>query len=104
MAKTHFVFGGRDTVESTPQHQHDCSRCVFLGRLGTGDLYRCESPLGASYIVRHSSDGPDYYSSCDFEHREETALRECTEGGTDLYFWRMTLLRICGTGVGNLIQ
>lgn len=61
----------------TPQHQHDCDRCQFLGRFefdgplsdGTtehfkSDLYVCpEQVLGPSLIGRFSDDGPDYVSS-----------------------------------------
>lgn len=75
----------------TPQHKHDCNRCVFLGRysfdgpLSTGetehfesDLYVCQSQiLGPSLLGRFSDDGPDYVS-CPLElvERDEIARRE----------------------------
>lgn len=48
-----------------PAHQHDCTRCVYLGSMfmdcesGIGDWYRCST---SSVVCRLSSDGPDYWS------------------------------------------
>jgi hypothetical protein len=63
-------------TDDTPQYMHDCDGCQFLGRfrhLGLVteekrerfelDLYVCPvGVMGASYIARHSSEGPDYAS------------------------------------------
>ena len=49
---------------STPQHEHDCSVCEFVGRLGTCDFYVHPGDFGMiSLVVRYSSDGPDYVSN-----------------------------------------
>ena len=46
----------------TPQHEHDCDRCRFLGRLATADLYICDQTDKFSAIVRLSSRVDDYHS------------------------------------------
>lgn len=48
-----------------PRYEHDCERCVWLGRYKTYDFWWCpssEGPTFASVIGRWSSDGPDYIS------------------------------------------
>lgn len=46
-----------------PRYTHDCEECTFLGQFQEYDLYVCPvSLLGGTYIVRYSSDGPDYQS------------------------------------------
>ena len=48
-----------------PRHQHDCDRCVFLGRASAGetDYWLCPSGTGAHTLIRrHSSEGSDYGS------------------------------------------
>jgi hypothetical protein len=40
---------------TTPQHEHDCDGCVFLGRVGTTDVWQCD---GIDLILRHGS-GPE---------------------------------------------
>lgn len=72
-----------------PVHEHDCDKCVYLGRLERAvqvfpseipsheafdtvfsinakreiDLYFCaKQPTGATVIARYSSEGPDYLS------------------------------------------
>lgn len=55
---------------SRPVHEHDCERCRFLGNhvSDTGivnDVYRsCDSRF-QEYIMRFSSDGPDYRTVID---------------------------------------
>jgi len=55
-----------------PQYQHDCERCVFLGRatapeqdtLPLADLWLCPSDSGAHTLIRrYSSEGSEYASS-----------------------------------------
>lgn len=42
-----------------PQHTHDCPDCTFVGKVGTADLYeQCRG----GWLLRYSSDGPDYAS------------------------------------------
>jgi hypothetical protein len=48
-------------------HKHDCDNCAFMGSIVTienriGDIYVCSSHYGISFIIRFSSDGPDYAS------------------------------------------
>jgi hypothetical protein len=58
------------TPACTPQHTHDCTACVFLGRMTTVlsrelDLYFCPagtSSMGGSLVARFGNDGPDYTS------------------------------------------
>jgi hypothetical protein len=54
-----------------PQYQHDCDRCVFLGRatapeqdmLPLADLWLCPCDSGAHTLIRrYSSEGSDYAS------------------------------------------
>lgn len=47
-----------------PRFTHDCSVCLFLGRLDQGDAYYCpgNASLGGSVIVRRGSEAPDYAS------------------------------------------
>lgn len=51
-------------VAEAPQHQHDCSACIFLGRYGDQDLYfhdGGDQPILTTVIARHGPDGQ--YSS-----------------------------------------
>jgi hypothetical protein len=50
-----------------PRFEHDCEKCVFLGRLGLPegyyDLYFCEQGRDfPTVIARFGDDGPDYNS------------------------------------------
>lgn len=47
-----------------PRYQHDCKKCVFLGRYGKLDIYWCDNsyPNLSSVIARQSS-RPDNYAS-----------------------------------------
>lgn len=46
-----------------PRYQHDCNRCVFLGKNGEHDLYVCAKDMVIETIIaRYSSNGPDYCS------------------------------------------
>lgn len=49
------------TDTMTPQYEHDCTICTFLGRHGRFDLYACKQGR-VEVIVRQSAEGPDYYS------------------------------------------
>jgi hypothetical protein len=56
----------------TPQYQHDCEKCIFLGKLGDTDMYYHPTKLsviGTTYILRKSELGSDYASSCDFDDK-----------------------------------
>lgn len=89
----------------TPQHIHDCSMCEFLGRIGTADMYVCrENSLGHSYILRYSSEGPDYYSHPDFRNEYLKSQKERIRGGNELYYLRMTGIHLCATGITNLMR
>jgi hypothetical protein len=48
-----------------PKFNHGCDNCTFLGRILGGDAYYCAKPLSTSYLIRFSSDGPDYVSARD---------------------------------------
>jgi len=57
------------TPACVPQHTHDCTACVFLGRMAQGvssyDLYFCpagQSSMGGTLLARFGSDGPQYHS------------------------------------------
>ena len=64
-------------LEAMPKRfHHDCSGCVYLGRMGDLDAYLCPgvSEVMLSIILRHGDDGPEYastllsaalYSPCD---------------------------------------
>lgn len=49
-------------ADDTPQYEHDCPACTFLGRMGLVDLYHCAQRGMPTVIARHSSNGPDYVS------------------------------------------
>jgi hypothetical protein len=65
-----------------PNHKHDCEECIFLFGvnihnqsnliLRTVDVYeQCQSTLHPdekSYLIRYSSDGPDYISGLSFRN------------------------------------
>jgi hypothetical protein len=53
MSKLHLVV-------ARPRHEHDCDVCQLVGIKNGADLYFCPSEV--SYVVRRSSDGPDYSS------------------------------------------
>ena len=87
-------------MNNTPQFEHDCPRCIFLGRhygpdsLTTGpwaskdqtpihgDLYYCPPRGSLSFrehgelVVRFSSDGPNYRSRQAVYDRRKTNLWE----------------------------
>ena len=59
-----------------PLFTHDCSACKFLGVINGMDAYvheRTSTPN--DYILRHSSDGPDYQSRSD-EKAQVDAFRK----------------------------
>ncbi len=45
-------------VAARARHEHDCDECVLVGLQSGADLYYCPNDTG--YLVRRSSDGPDY--------------------------------------------
>lgn len=50
-----------------PRYTHDCEACVFFGRWGSYDLYRCPQGGIPTVVARFSSDGPDYMSAREVE-------------------------------------
>ena len=53
-----------------PKYEHDCDRCHFVGQHtdDTGrvsDVYRSCDGSFHQYLMRFSSDGPDYRTVCD---------------------------------------
>lgn len=56
-------------AEEQPYHEHDCTRCTFLGHKNGMDLYHCvqggvhQMP---TVIARRSSEGSDYKSGLPF--------------------------------------
>lgn len=50
--------------EETPQYEHNCSACTFLGRHNNVDLYFCAN--GPTLIARYSSYAPNYSSGLPF--------------------------------------
>lgn len=55
--------------KDTPQHEHDCSSCVFLGRCGDHDLYFHEGPVPTltTLVARYGERGA-YTSGLAFSH------------------------------------
>jgi hypothetical protein len=54
--------------DESPQHEHDCDRCVFLGRFEDADLYfhdGKENPLFTTVIARFGPDS-EYTSGLSF--------------------------------------
>lgn len=50
----------------TPQFEHDCQNCQFLGHWYNHDVYLCagaESDLGGSLVCRYGDRPPDYASA-----------------------------------------
>lgn len=46
-----------------PRYQHDCTSCLFLGRVGRRDAYFCPAgPLGGSVLLRDGVRAFDYSS------------------------------------------
>ncbi len=84
-------------------HTHDCDRCTFLGSLGSADLYACIDIVGNSYILRYSSEGPDYYSGADFGNKVLDSIKRSIGGGDEVYYLRMAAIRVCSTGITNLL-
>lgn len=68
----------------TPQFEHDCTRCIFLGRWETYDLYFCPQGPFPTVIARFGNDGPQYASGlASAEHIPSLgeAKRRATERG-----------------------
>lgn len=54
--------------QETPQHKHDCAQCVFLGRMGSYDLYfhdGGERPIFTTLVARDGEAG-EYISGLPF--------------------------------------
>lgn len=61
-------------MNETPQFEHDCYKCVFLGRYTAKgddgfdraskeyDLYVCDTSTLPTVIARYGNDGPEYLS------------------------------------------
>ena len=51
------------TIQS-PHYEHDCEKCVFLGRSSDGytDLYFCNASDGPTVVARYGSLGHQYTS------------------------------------------
>jgi hypothetical protein len=57
-----------EQINQKPQHEHNCKRCVFLGRHGMDDLYFHDGGTAAHFttlIARCGKDG-DYSSGLAF--------------------------------------
>lgn len=53
----------REGTWLTPQFEHDCDSCTFIGRHGGYDLYLCQQGgLAPTIIARFGDDGPSYHS------------------------------------------
>lgn len=69
------------TTAEQPQFEHDCDRCIFLGRHEKYDLYFC--PTEPTVIARYGVDG-DYLSGLDFTNTapslREAGRRAVTQG------------------------
>ncbi len=65
----------------TPQYQHDCTKCKFLGRFTSDginyDLYFCVEGNGnrPTVIARYDNDGGDYASGIMFNSPELTEAK-----------------------------
>jgi len=57
-----------EQLTSTPVYDHDCERCVFLGRStdGYADLYHCTECHGPTVVARYGSLGHQYASGLMF--------------------------------------
>lgn len=68
------------SYQDTPAHEHDCTKCEFMFSIHyhvNGDIpYKVDvykqcpesrSLEGERYLLRWSSDGPDYHSGIDFK-------------------------------------
>ncbi len=65
-------------MKDTPQFQHDCTACIFLGNMLAGgksvDLYYCPNDIVRSTVVaRYSSEGSDYASGMVFAENRAMA-------------------------------
>lgn len=56
---------------ATPNWQHDCKQCTFLGTLHEGrdwwDFYYCRQHGIPTVIARFGDDGPEYMSGMNME-------------------------------------
>jgi hypothetical protein len=52
-------------INDAPLFVHDCDSCLFLGNSHDQkyDIYFCPQCDGGSIVIRHGSEGPDYYST-----------------------------------------
>lgn len=90
-----------------PQWKHDCERCVFLGRLGKVDLYYHidSNPLRyTSYLIRYSSNGPDYQSEVDYGDAVLGRRREFVSGLDERRYRIQTLFRVLEVELENLVE
>lgn len=94
---------------SEPQYVHDCSNCEFLGRMNKADLYRCGHSAGHTYVVRTSSEGPDYSSLTDYHDRLYNELKatwavDTWEPRHDVLCAKEVLLKLLSLSVAQLIE
>ena len=71
----------------TPEFEHDCDHCKFLGHYDRADLYFCGKSR-PTLIARWSDDGPDYISGMSFvgkqSHLTEANKRAFNKGFIDI--------------------
>lgn len=75
-------------METKPKHEHDCDYCIFLGQLGSYDLYFC--PIELPTVIARFGSGGKYLSGmlaaqlgqCTF--LAEALRRAVREGLTEL--------------------
>ena len=61
----------RPGKHQTPEFEHDCDKCTFLGHWDGHDLYHCTAQItGPTVIARFSSFGPDYKSGVLFSDQD----------------------------------
>lgn len=92
------------------KHEHDCKSCLYLGSIGSGDLYYCALGTIGSYVLRYSSEPSDYSSVMDIndkayadtDNQYHTGARAANE--RDLMLRRLTALNLLRLSLLNLIS
>ena len=53
-----------------PRHEHDCEKCIWLGRHEKYDLYFCEQENLFPTVIARFGDGGDYLSGMEFATKD----------------------------------
>ncbi len=94
-------------MELKPKYQHDCNRCSFIASLHlfhrVVDLYKsCDKSFGG-YIIRYSSEGPDYATTYERDDLPISQRYDCGDAGHLLLSMNQTICQFIEEKVAEIV-